>query len=155
MSKQDWETPPEFIRAVRRRFGNLAIDLASSGGNAKADRTFTEQEDSLKQEWCDAIKADSIAWLNPPFADIEPWVRKAAEWSADGKRFCRTSILILVPASIGTNWFAKHVHQKAFVWGLQGRMTFYGATAPYPKDLMLLEYGHATGFGVWDWRKYA
>ena len=152
MSKQDYETPAAFLRAVERRFGALTIDLACREDNAKAPRALTEEIDSLSSNWCGEIGAGENAWLNPPFADIEPWVKKASEWR-NAPHYLRTRILLLVPASIGSNWFRDHVLQTAFVWALNGRLTFVGAKDPYPKDLMLLEYGHAPGFGVWDWRK--
>ena len=61
-------------------------------------------------------------------------------------------ILLLVPASIGANWFAEHVHQRAYVLALQGRLTFDGHTQSFPKDLILAVYGWGPGFGVWSWR---
>jgi hypothetical protein len=44
------------------------------------------------------------------------------------------------------------VHKKALVLALSGRLSFDGK-APYPKDLMLVEYNRADGFDVWDLRK--
>lgn len=57
------------------------------------------------------------------------------------------------PASIGSNWFAEHVHRRALVLGLNGpRLKFEGSPDPYPKDLMLVCYGESPGFDVWRWR---
>jgi hypothetical protein len=61
---------------------------------------------------------------------------------------------MLTPASIGTEWFRRHVLGRAFVLGLSPRLTFVGTTAPYPKDLMLTVWGgpYGPGFGCWNWR---
>lgn len=62
------------------------------------------------------------------------------------------NILMLVPASVGTHWFAQHVVPHAHVLYLAPRLTFVGETAPYPKDLMLCVYAHGlTGSSCWQW----
>ncbi len=147
-SRQDWETPPELIRAVERRFGEIGFDLAAGPTNAKgpAGKYFDQGVDSLSQEWPTRI----VCWLNPPFGNTAKWVEKCA---AEAARGCR--ILILLPAAVGSNWFEQHIHRKAFVLVLNGRVTFVGAEGPYPKDLMLCAYGWGVGFDVWDWRTEA
>lgn len=145
-SRQDWATPPEFLEAVKRRLRitEFAWDLAASPENAVADRYFTEADDALVQDW-DAAAAVGWAWLNPPFGNMAPWVEKAA--ASDG-------VVMLVPAAVGANWWRDHVDRKARVWFLNGRITFVGATGPYPKDCALLLYDeHVTpGYEVWNWR---
>lgn len=59
---------------------------------------------------------------------------------------------LLVPASVGSRWFAEHVHGWARVLALSGRLSFDGI-APFPKDLILAVYGEPPGFDVWDWRQ--
>ncbi len=36
-SKQDYETPDDFIAAVVKRFGRLSVDLAATADNRKCD----------------------------------------------------------------------------------------------------------------------
>ncbi len=62
-------------------------------------------------------------------------------------------IFFLTPASVGATWFAEHVHGKAAVVALHGRLSFDGI-APYPKDCMVSVFGSVlqVGFYVWDWR---
>lgn len=143
-SKQDYATPPDFMAAVVRRFGTISFDLAASEHNAKHANFFTKRDDSLRQEW---HKIPGLLWLNPPFDNIEPWAKKCpAECDIGAK------ILFLTPASIGANWFEKHVHRKALVLGLNGRLSFDG-NAPYPKDCMLSLFNCGlSGFDVWKWR---
>lgn len=146
-SKQDYETPKAFIKAVERRFGSLAYDLAASCYNVQAGRFFDENDDSLSQDWCALL---GNLWLNPPFAHIAPWARKCRESTGHGRR-----ILLLTPASVGSEWFARDVHGRALVLALRPRITFVGCDACYPKDLMLSVYSTALSdrpaFDTWRW----
>jgi phage N-6-adenine-methyltransferase len=149
-SKQDYGTPWEFIRAVERRFGPLVADLACTRANAKAPTGFYFDAgfDALDRLWAETFP-DGNLWLNPPFANIDPWAEKCAAESANR----RGLILLLTPASIGTDWFARHVHRNAMVLGLAPRLTFEGTTDPYPKDLMLSVFGMGmSGFDCWRWK---
>lgn len=150
-SRQDYGTPGDFIAAVERRFGRLAVDLAARADNAKAPTWIDEDADSLATatRW-DGL-CDRLLWLNPPFANIAPWAAKcllhAEACAALGGR-----IFLLTPASVGANWYSAHVHQKALVLFLNGRITFEGTTDPYPKDCMLSVFGEVPGFEVWRWK---
>ena len=150
-SKQDYGTPPEFIKAVENTFGPLHWDLAATAENYKVRRFITPENNSLAQDW-DVLEGQ--LWLNPPFADIAPWVEKASKLKS---RPIDHDCLILVPASVGSEWFAKHVWGAAYVYLLRGRLSFDGKN-PYPKDCMLLRYtGRPPALSsptyVWDWRK--
>src|SRR5262245_43821674 len=105
-SKQDYETPREFIEAVEKRWGKLDIDLAANRTNAKADSYFTPEQDSLKQIWS---TLSGNLWLNPPFGRIAPWVAKCADASSYAPPN-NWRLFLLVPASIGSNWFVEDVH---------------------------------------------
>jgi len=160
-SIQDYGTPLEFIAAVEKRWGKLDIDLASTALNAKAPKFITPEEDSLAKstKW---ELSEANGWLNPPFGVIEPWVRKVAEHAAKVQL-----ILMLIPASVGSNWWAEHVHDKCIVHLLRPRLSFDGKN-PYPKDCALLEYsetisalpGHgafaeryrAPSYECWKWK---
>lgn len=151
LSKQDYETPPEFINAVKARLGvvDFEWDLAASEQNSKALHSyFSEEDDSLLQDWNRLITCAwpqfGWAWLNPPFGHIEPWAKKCAESGI--------KVAFLVPAGVGANWFRDWVDGKALVLLLNGRISFDGI-APYPKDCILALYGVTPGYEVWDWRK--
>ncbi len=152
-SRQDYETPNELLDAVRDRLSitQFSADLAASEDNAKANLYFTEEQDSLKQSWHSVSLSsfDKWCWLNPPFANIEPWVKKAAEES-----FLGAHIATLVPASVGANWWREWVEAYAYVSFLNGRVTFDGCTTPYPKDCAILLYTPwgFTGSECWNWR---
>lgn len=154
-SKQDYGTPAEFIAEVEIRFGDLCIDLAAREDNKKAPRCITPEEDSLAQPWLNFFSGGDVGWLNPPFAHIGPWAAKCAEWLEAARAVnLQGRILMLAPASVGSNWYRDHVHGKAYVLFLNDRLTFVGAKDPYPKDCMLCVYDTATGpgFDVWRWK---
>lgn len=150
-SKQDYQTPPEFIAALKLRLAidNFSIDLAATVENRVALFHYDEGMDALadRNSWNPA--PGGWAFLNPPYSNIAPWVAKAyREGGAFGAH-----IAMLVPASTGANWWRDYVHRKAHVLFLNGRLTFVGATGPYPKDCALLLYTPHTrgGYEVWHW----
>jgi phage N-6-adenine-methyltransferase len=154
-SKQDYQTPPEFIRAVEKKFGKLVCDLAANEKTTQCQIWYGPDNrpgldtamDSLTMQW---HKQQGNLWLNPPFDKISPWAMKCASESKLGAR-----ILFLVPASVGSNWFADFVHDKAHIFFLNGRLQFVGAKDPYPKDCILAAFGFpklSPGYSVWRWK---
>lgn len=145
-SKQDYATPLDFRNAVVQRFGAPAFDLAASKDNYFASSVdfYTQEENSLVRKW---HKLPGLLWLNPPFNHIEPWAAKCRYEMEQGAR-----ILFLTPASIGSIWFATHVHRHAMVLGLNPRVCFDGVD-PYPKDCILSYFcSGVNGFDVWHWK---
>lgn len=145
-SEQVVVTPDEFMRAVKSRLGidHFCIDLAANDKNTKANRYYSSEVDSLVHNWRRAVPS-GWAWLNPPYSDICPWVQKAL---LSGRH-----IAVLVPASVGSNWWRDYVHDQAFVLFLNGRIQFEGHTTGYPKDLALILYGLEPGYDIWRWKE--
>jgi hypothetical protein len=179
-SKQDYATPPEFIRATLNLLSidRFAHDFAADKTNMKALSYWTQQDDSLSktpQQWADAC-AGGWGWLNSPYDDIGAWARLCTA----AKRY-GASIATLWPAGIGSNWFRDYVNQQAFVFALNGRLCFiedwatqvwdhndpspqrkykkgdrvYKSKPLYPKDCILTLYApaFAPGFDVWSWQQ--
>ena len=146
-SKQDYGTPWAFIHAVEKRWGALDIDLAATEANAKAPIVITPELDTFTFNW---RTLQGRRWLNPEFAEIEPWARKCWQETPPG-----SSTFMLVPASVGSLWFLLWVFEKARVFFLRPRLTFEGQADSYPKDLILCIYDamQAPGFETWDWRQ--
>lgn len=90
-----------------------------------------------------------ILWLNCEFDDIEPWARRCRFEAEKG-----ANILLLTPASVGSNWYRDLVAGHADVYELNGRLSFDGKNA-YPKDCMLSHFynGATLNKHVWEWRK--
>lgn len=145
-SSGDIWTPWEFIRAVEDKFGLLWYDLAATDASAKAVNYITAERDCLLVEWSalplQNDRHSRLLWLNPPYSNITPWAKKCAEESQNSAR-----ILLLVPGSIGANWYWNFVEPFADVYSV-GRMVFDNCfdkdgnivTTPYPKDLILCHY---------------
>lgn len=166
-SKQDYTTPVDFLDAVARQFGPIDLDLACRTDNMVADYgiAYDKDLDALEQGWNDpmywsrrgnvTVSGDEIrvAFLNPPFATIRPWAAKL-----ETCRWLRRWTLMLVPASMGSAWWADHVLNKTMVYGIP-RLAFGGQDGEpqlYPKDLALVCAGYGVaGYGYWDWRKVA
>lgn len=150
-SKQNYGTPPELLTAIKKRLNisDFSIDLAADDQNNIAPFYYTEQRSALDKDatW---YTQGGWAWCNPPYSNIEPWVAKAVTESYDKG----ANIVMLVPASVGANWWARYVDPFAYVTFLNGRLTFVGATDPYPKDCALLLYTAwgFTGTSVWSWQ---
>lgn len=153
-SKQDYQTPPEFLQAVRNRLKihNFTWDLAATDANKVSPGYYgpgsRHGEDALA---CDWSGVHDWKWLNPPYADIKPWVEKAAIESAEGAQ-----IAMLIPASVGANWWSDYVINDAYQLFLNGRLTFVGCDTPYPKDCALLLYTPfiRSGNAIWTWKDY-
>lgn len=143
-SNQSYSTPKDFIQAVEARFGEIYFDLAASKENTKCPtRWFNEENDSLKQDWTKL--GDGNLWLNPPYDKITPWAKKCSESVG-------CSILFLVPASVGSDWFRNYVEPFAFTFLLSPRLCFDGKN-PYPKDCILAVYQRGfTGIKTWRWK---
>lgn len=155
LSFQGVGTPREFLDAVQGRFGAIGIDLAAVASNRVVGSYLGPDHDvpwrrnalSAECQWNWGAIA-GLRWLNPPYDRIEPWAAKCAEQSTIGP----ARIAMLVPASVGSNWFAEHVFGKALVLFLRPRLTFVGHATPYPKDLMLAVYAEPPGVECWKWR---
>jgi phage N-6-adenine-methyltransferase len=146
-SKQDYQTPLKLIDRIERELGMTSTfdwDLAASKDNTIAESYYTEADDSLAQDWS---QCKGWLWCNPPYKTITPWVKKASESNA--------RIAMLLPASVGSNWWRDYVHDKAEVWFLNGRVKFVGATTHSPKDHAVLLYGWGSPdtYKVWTWNK--
>lgn len=154
-SVQEVGTPTAFLDAVEAKFGELAWDLAADETNhvtaGWSGPGSTKQPDSLLGAWW-ALPA-GLLWLNPPYSDIGKWAKKCARWQDVAAGYAQQQqIALLIPAAVGTNYFAAHIHGKARVFFLSPRLTFVGHTQSYPKDLMLAMYGEPPGYECWRWK---
>ena len=148
--KGDYRTPPDFYAAVCKKFGTPQIDLAATADNTLCAEFYDAQN---TQYWNWPTDRDQLCWLNPPFGDIAPWARKAAR--------ARCRILMLIPASVGSNWFLNYVLPHADIYLLHPRLSFSRKAPrpgekipPYPKDLILAFYNPPTSAppAVFPWR---
>lgn len=153
-SRQDYSTPEDFIYATKRRLGitEFAHDFAADAGNTKAPTFFDKERDALSvPNWADYCRG-GWGWLNPEFANIAPWAARCYETKQAGG-----SIMLLVPAGVGANWFRDYVDGRALVLLLNGRLAFMPDKPKwlYPKDCILALYSPDVmpGYEMWSWRQ--
>ena len=116
-TSDDWHTPPEIVAEFEQEFGAFDCDPCCRPTTAKAPLFYTKEDDGLAQPWCGRV------WLNPPYSDPGPWLKKAGECVANGD--CEL-VVALVPASTDTRWFHDYVLGKAELRFRKGRIRFYG-----------------------------
>lgn len=90
MSKDDRRTlAPEF--APLNALHHFTLDVAASKENAKCARYFDIEADGLSKSWM-----GETVWCNPPYSDLEPWVKKALLETREGG--C-PKVVMLLPAN--------------------------------------------------------
>ena len=128
-SKTDmWETPQDFFDKINRVF-HFDLDVCATLENAKCEKYFTIQDDSLKQEWT------GTCWMNPPYGrGIENWIEKAYLSSKKNG----ATIVCLIPARTDTRWWHSYC-VKGEVYFVKGRLKFGGNinSAPFPNAVVV------------------
>lgn len=169
-SEQVVATPWFFMLAVEQKFGPIAVDLAATYENKKAQWFISPEDDTFKQDWRERLKG-GLGWLNPEFDPMDKWVELCAKQQQNGAEF-----LVLSPASVSTNWFWSYVQPYATVYCVTPRIPFVGshnvfppthpragerkcgaeceACCPYPKDLILSHYCARPNHELqrWKWK---
>jgi phage N-6-adenine-methyltransferase len=154
-SRQCYRTPPEFLQAVERAFAvrRWDWDLAATQHNRICAHYFgrgsPDGRDSLVEDWTDLC---GNLWCNSTFSNLHLWTAKGAGYAENHVKQGR--LFMLLPASVGSEWYHQHVEGIAHVVNLRPRLTFVGCLDPYPKDLVLAVYGEVLG-GVssWAWKR--
>jgi hypothetical protein len=139
------------LQAVTRKFDvSFTHDMACTREDCVAPQgVHYPDQDALACAW----PVGGVCYVNPPYAKASAFARVASE-----SPHCRT--LMLVPASVGTAWFAEYVHGHALVVFLRPRLTFLQPDGTpmlqgINRDLMLLAYGWQPGVYVCeDWRTW-
>jgi phage N-6-adenine-methyltransferase len=68
---------PVSLFAERHTLFRFTVDAAANAENALLPRFWSREDDGLVQSW----RGERV-WCNPPYSNIRPWVRKAAEGGA-------------------------------------------------------------------------
>jgi len=135
-------TPLSLFNRLDEEFG-FTLDVAAEDA-AELHRCaayFTPRDDGLAQSW----KTDGAVWCNPPYSDVQPWVRKAHEESGQHG----VTVVLLVMASTGMKWFKYAIKHAAEVRLIVGNLTFGPNThrAPFGSALIIFRAqatpGHA------------
>lgn len=111
-----WETPWPLVRSLEEEFGPFELDPAATTESAKAPRFFTAAEDGLAQPW-----APARVFLNPPYSDIVPWLRKSIEEATRG-----ALVVALLPVRTDRDWWHDILMPHAEIRFQRGRQRFIG-----------------------------
>src|SRR5271170_7967609 len=85
-NNDSWETPWELYNLLDTLF-HFELDAAATKENAKCKNFYTIQDNGLFQLWKKA------SFCNPPFSNVDQWVKKAWQESKRGN-----TCVILIPA---------------------------------------------------------
>lgn len=130
--KMDWATPFAFFEKLDQEF-NFSIDVCASSWNAKLDRYWSEEDDSLSLSW-----VGEVCFMNPPYGrDIKFWIKKAYEESLKG-----STVVALIPSRTDTSYWHDFIQDKAEVRFIRGRIKFErpeGSSdpAPFPSAVVI------------------
>ncbi|QJT70564.1 UNVERIFIED_ASMBLY: putative DNA N-6-adenine-methyltransferase [Shigella phage 2019SD1] len=103
-----WSTPSEVVEWMESEYGDYDIDAAASKENAVCEKFYSKETNCLKRWW----GSNKHIWLNPPYSNITPFVKKAIEQMEHNNQ-----IDILLPCDTSTGWFYE-AQQKAaeIIW---------------------------------------
>lgn len=129
-SKTDNWATPQYLFDKYNKIYNFTLDVCADLTNAKCNKFFTKEDDSLRQEWT------GTCWMNPPYGrEIKKWMKKAYEASQSGN-----TVVCLVPARTDTEWWHEYA-MKGEIEFLRGRVKFGGHTnsAPFPSAVIVFK----------------
>lgn len=113
--KDYWQTP-QYIFDWMNSIFDFDVDLAANIGNAKCPKFISKTTNSLIVDW---HKVWRTGWLNPPYSDIRPWVRKAAEESSKGF----TTVLLLETPN-GQEIYRNIFYKASEIIFINGRLAY-------------------------------
>lgn len=131
VARDSWRTPAWLFNYFSKLSGGFVVDAAADEHNALCDIYYTEEDDSLSMEWPEKVNI----WLNPPYSDPLPWVKKVVEQVTDNN----CVVYMLLPDDISNEWFRLaydnaaeaymllHNGQPKYQGGKSGRVRFVNA----------------------------
>lgn len=138
-----WRTPPALFAALDAEFC-FQLDAAAAPYNTLCRKFITAEQNTLETPWADYLTIPGYAWLNPPYSDITPFVKKAA---AESKNQIGT--VMLVPADTSVGWFREAIETASEVRFITaGRLAFINPVTGKPST------GNNKGSMLIIWRPY-
>ena len=114
-----WRTPPELFAALDAEFC-FQLDAAAAPHNALCRNFITAEQNTLDTPWGGFISIPGYVWLNPPYSDITPFVKKAAAENSN-----QIGTVMLVPADTSVGWFREAIKTAGEVRFITaGRLAF-------------------------------
>lgn len=138
-----WRTPPALFAALDAEFC-FQLDAAAAPHNALCRKFITAEQNTLETPWADYMSIPGYVWLNPPYSDIMPFVKKAASESAN-----QIGTVMLVPADTSVGWFKEAIQTASEVRLITaGRLAFINPVTGKPVS------GNNKGSMLIIWRPY-
>lgn len=138
-----WRTPPTLFASLDAEFC-FQLDAASAPHNALCRKFITAEQNTLETPWADYLSIPGYVWLNPPYSDITPFVKKAAAESAN-----QIGTVMLVPADTSVGWFKEAIQTASEVRFITaGRLAFINPVTGKPVS------GNNKGSMLIIWRPY-
>lgn len=122
-----WRTPPALFACLNAEFC-FQLDAAAAQHNALCKKFITAEQNTLETLWADYLSIPGYVWLNPPYSDITPFVKKAAAESAN-----QIGTVMLVPADTSVGWFKEEIQTASEVRFITaGRLAFINPVSGKP-----------------------
>ncbi|PSF22589.1 phage N-6-adenine-methyltransferase [Escherichia coli] len=122
-----WRTPPALFASLDAEFC-FQLDAAAAPHNALCRKFITAEQNTLETPWVDYLSIPGYVWLNPPYSDIMPFVKKAAAESAN-----QIGTVMLVPADTSVGWFKEAIQTASEVRLITaGRLAFINPVTGKP-----------------------
>lgn len=138
-----WRTPPALFSSLNAEFC-FQLDAAAAPHNALCRKFITAEQNTLETPWADYLNVPGYVWLNPPYSDIMPFVKKAASESAN-----QIGTVMLVPADTSVGWFKEAIQTASEVRFITaGRLAFINPVTGKPVS------GNNKGSMLIIWRPY-
>lgn len=138
-----WRTPPAIFASLDAEFC-FQLDAAAAPHNALCRKFITAEQNTLETPWADYLSIPGYVWLNPPYSDITPFVKKAAAESSN-----QIGTVMLVPADTSVGWFKEAIQTASEVRFITaGRLAFINPVTGKPVS------GNNKGSMLIIWRPY-
>ncbi|MCM7155523.1 phage N-6-adenine-methyltransferase [Enterobacter roggenkampii] len=138
-----WRTPPALFASLDAEFC-FQLDAAAAPHNALCRKFITAEQNTLETPWADYLNVPGYVWLNPPYSDITPFVKKAATESAN-----QIGTVMLVPSDTSVGWFKEAIQTASEVRFITaGRLAFINPVTGNPVS------GNSKGSILIIWRPY-
>ena len=122
-----WRTPPALFACLNAEFC-FQLDAAAAAHNALCRKFITAEQNTLETSWADYLSIPGYVWLNPPYSDITPFVKKAAAESTN-----QIGTVMLVPADTSVGWFKEAIQTASEVRFITaGRLAFINPVTGKP-----------------------
>lgn len=122
-----WRTPPSLFAALDAEFC-FQLDAAAAPHNALCRKFITQEQNTLETPWSDYLTIPGYAWMNPPYSNITPFVKKAAAESIN-----QIGTVMLVPSDTSVGWFKEALQTASEVRLItSGRLAFINPVTGKP-----------------------